>query len=71
MLFDVLGWDPTIVEAEKWTQAVGYLDYMFGPEPFSMVLEAKRDEINFVLPDKEYPSVPNAINLSSFPLVFQ
>jgi hypothetical protein len=64
LIFDVLGWDKLHVETEKYTRGVGYLDYIFGEEPkFPMVLEAKRDGTDFVLPDVEYPPEPVPLSL--------
>lgn len=62
ILFDVLGWDKGDVEAEKWHRAVGYSDYVFGPAS-AMVLEAKRDGVSFVLPDRTYPDAPVRFSL--------
>jgi energy-coupling factor transporter ATP-binding protein EcfA2 len=57
ILFEVLRWDKNDVDVEKYTRATGYLDYMFGRAPvFSLVLEAKRDEAEFVLPKESYPA---------------
>src|SRR5271154_7056381 len=59
ILFDVLRWDRLEVEAEKYARDVGYLDYVFGKASnHSMVIEAKKEQINFVLPDHVYPAEP-------------
>jgi hypothetical protein len=63
ILFDVLKWDKLSVETEKHSRA-GYLDYIFGRSPaYSLVLEAKREGVEFVLPSHKYPAdaVPFAL----------
>ncbi|MBC8874587.1 MAG: hypothetical protein H8E44_34550 [Planctomycetes bacterium] len=53
-LFDVLGWDKLIVETEKYCRAVGYADYAFSQdESMCLILEAKRQDTTFVLPEKK------------------
>jgi hypothetical protein len=50
ILFDVLRWDRAQTETERYVRAAGYADYVFGTEPaFSLVLEAKREGVAFVL----------------------
>ena len=58
MLFDVLKWDKGMVVAEKYDRADGYADYVFGVPKFSLVLEAKREGAEFVLPAHSYPETP-------------
>lgn len=66
MLFSVLGWGRSIVEAEKYCRAVGYADYIFRQDKsICLVLEAKRDEASFVLPARAYGANPVGFALLS------
>lgn len=48
ILFDVLRWDKSDVETEKYVRSEGFADYVFGSEPnFTLVLEAKREGVSF------------------------
>ena len=59
ILFDVLGWDPKLVDAETWCRTTGFADYVFVVDgKKSMVLEAKREGISFVLPAQTYDDEP-------------
>ena len=64
MLFDVLGWEKTEVETEKYNRAVGYSDYAFIVNgSVSLILEAKRQGKGFVLPELKLPSEPIGFSL--------
>lgn len=58
ILFKVLRWDDNDVWPEEYVKNVGFLDYEFGRPQCSLILEAKREEKTFILPDREYPSEP-------------
>ena len=51
VLFEVLGWDKTRVECERFCRASGFADYAFqdGRSP-CLILEAKRQGKTFILP---------------------
>lgn len=52
LLFDVLRWNKSNVETEKYSRSAGYADYAFGNAPsFCLVLEAKREGASFILPE--------------------
>jgi hypothetical protein len=54
VLFDVLKWDKTKVETEKYCREVGYSDYAFRQgESLCLILEAKKEGQTFVIPDKQ------------------
>jgi len=59
ILFDILQWDKNSVETEKYCRANGFADYVFyvANRPI-LVLEAKKTDINFVLPDKTFKDRP-------------
>jgi len=59
VLFDVLAWDKTLVETEKYCRVEGYADYVFNlnNQP-CFVLEAKRSGIEFLLPDRNFEDRP-------------
>lgn len=64
ILFDVLRWDKLEVDAEKYVRTAGFVDYVFGKSGgFSLVIEAKREGIYFVLPNREYPPKPVSFKL--------
>ena len=53
-LWDVSGWNRLEVETEKYVRAVGFADYAFlHGSSISLILEAKRRDAYFVLPDQE------------------
>lgn len=59
MLFEILGWDRNMVEAEKYGRTVGYADYVFGHDrKWDLAVEAKKDGAVFVLPAHDYPDTP-------------
>ncbi len=63
-LYEVLGWDKLNVEAETYCRAEGYADYVFKEGiGICLVLEAKREEITFVLPENTFPSGPVGFGL--------
>lgn len=64
LLFEVLQWDRRIVDSEKYYRDEGYADYYFGPPPrFSLILEAKRSNEYFVLPDVVHGDDPVPFSL--------
>ncbi len=64
MLFDVLGWEKGNAECEKYSRGEGFADYVLGSTGSSMlVVEAKRDSIQFVLSRREYPNKPVSYRL--------
>ena len=59
ILFDVLAWDKMVVETEKYCRAEGYADYVFFINHFAtLVVEAKRSAVDFVLPDRSFENRP-------------
>jgi len=59
MLWDVLGWDKLEVETEKCVRAVGFADYAFAHgSSLCLILEAKKTDAYFVLPDRKYKPEP-------------
>ena len=38
MLFDVLRWDKTRTETERYTREAGFADYVFGDEPSYLLI---------------------------------
>ncbi len=64
ILFDILSWDKSSVETEKYCRAEGYADYIFIlDENPCMVLEAKRSGIEFVLSARKFEDRPYAFGL--------
>ncbi len=64
LLFEILGWDRAQAETEKYVRANGYADYLLGVEPsFSMLLEAKREGVNFLLSEDVPPDRPIPFDL--------
>ena len=64
ILFDILSWDKSSVETEKYCRAEGYADYVFIlDENPCLVLEAKRSGIDFVLPARSFEDRPYAFGL--------
>jgi hypothetical protein len=64
LLFEILRWDKNVVDPERWVRAVGYSDYVFTPHSVpSLVLEAKREGIEFILPARTYPDEPVPFSL--------
>ena len=67
MLFNVLGWEKTSVESERYVRAKGYADYTFlDGSAIPLVLEAKKAGATFLLPQHDYPDSP-----VGFPLIGQ
>lgn len=66
ILFDVLGWDKRDVDPEKYCRTVqltkpdrtvGYIDYaMYANADLSMIIEAKKHDNSFVLPNVDVPT---------------
>jgi hypothetical protein len=64
MLFDVLGWDQLNVAAEKYCRAEGYADYVFSNSGgICLLLEAKKSDTTFFLPQNSFPSEPIGFGL--------
>ncbi len=64
LLFDILRWGKAEIETEKYCRAAGFSDYLFSINGSrSLILEAKRAGICFVLPDREYTASPYAFGL--------
>jgi hypothetical protein len=64
ILFDVLNWDRSEVEAEKYCRTEGYADYVFSinHKP-GLVLEAKKSGIDFLIPSRTFDNRPYAFGL--------
>lgn len=64
ILFDILLWDKNDVEVEKYCRASGYADYVFflNGKPL-LVLEAKREGVEFLLEGKIYKDRPYQFGL--------
>ncbi len=61
MLFDVLGWDKLDVDVEKYCRAIGFADYACHIDAApALILEAKRADAAFVVPDVKLP--PKAVS---------
>src|SRR5881296_2571685 len=59
LLFDVLDWEKTDVDAEHYCRAVGYADYVFSvANNIALVVEAKRADISFVIQDAVFEPEP-------------
>jgi hypothetical protein len=64
ILFDVLFWDKNHVETEKYCRAEGYADYVFSiNQKPSLVLEAKKSGIDFLIPERSFQNRPYAFGL--------
>ena len=64
IFFDVLGWDKLKVDTENYVRAEGYADYCFKiGSNISLVLEAKKDEIAFLLASRKYSEKPFGFGL--------
>lgn len=59
MLIDVLGWTEYDIEREGWVR-VGYFDYEINTSSFQYVIEAKKNFVEFKLPEKG-----NEVNIKS------
>jgi len=58
LLFEVLKWEKTDVETERYCRAAGFADYLFSSNGSrGLILEAKKAGIFFVLPSHEFSSV--------------
>lgn len=59
VLFEVLDWSKDDVEVEKFCREVGFADYVFTPHgTITLVLEAKRAEVLFTIPNAKFKSDP-------------
>ena len=64
-LFEVLGWEKTSVECERYVREAGYLDYaLMDGHAIALILEAKKAGATFLLPHRDYPDTP-----VGFPLI--
>lgn len=64
LLFHVLGWDKSAVDSEHYCRAVGFADYVLSSGGSkAMVIEAKRDEVAFVLKNRSYSDDPIGFGL--------
>jgi hypothetical protein len=64
VVFEILGWDRTTVETEKFCRGNGFADYVFHREQsVVLVLEAKKDGEAFVLPNRSYGKRPVSFDL--------
>jgi len=63
ILFDVLRWDKLEVSAEQHAPEKGFADYYMASA--STVVEAKKEGVYFVLPDKKFPEEPIPFGLLS------
>jgi hypothetical protein len=64
MLFDILDWEKTDVDTEHYCRAVGYADYVFSiQKTIALVVEAKRSEIEFLIPEARFDPEPVAFAL--------
>jgi len=64
IIFDVLGWDKLKVETERYIREVGFADYCFRlANNVDLVLEAKKDGIYFLLPNRKYSEKPFGFGL--------
>ena len=59
MLFDVLKWERLEVDSEYYCRTEGYADYAFTSDNFfHMIIEAKKDEIAWIIPNHKFPERP-------------
>ena len=59
MLFDILDWELSDVEVEKYCRAVGFSDYVFEPDKkIALIIEAKKVAVGFTIPDARYKTDP-------------
>lgn len=59
ILFDILHWQKSSVDAEKFCRAEGYADYvLYVHERPALILEAKRTGATFTLPDRKFENRP-------------
>ncbi|MDP8258931.1 MAG: hypothetical protein P9L90_05875 [Candidatus Aadella gelida] len=66
LLFDILKWDKSEIEAEKYCRQEGYADYVFHiNNNLTLVLEAKKAGTSFILPDKAFTERPYVFGLFS------
>jgi len=64
LLFDVLRWDKSYVETEKYCRAEGYADYVFEIDGRPLlVLEAKRAGTSFVIANASFEGHPYVFQL--------
>ena len=64
ILFEILRWDKSLVETEKYCRAEGYADYVFFlTNTPNFVLEAKRSGIEFIIPDRSLEDRPYALGV--------
>ena len=64
ILFEILSWDKSSIETEKYCRAEGYADYVFFFNNMpNFVLEAKRSGIEFIIPDRSFQDRPYALGI--------
>jgi hypothetical protein len=64
LLFDLLDWEKSDVDAEHYCRAVGYADYVFSvAKTVALVVEAKRAERSFTVPEAVFDPTPLAFAL--------
>jgi hypothetical protein len=57
LLVDVLGWDRSCIETEKYVREVGYADYaLFQQSTLCSIIEAKRQGESFTVPGLKLPN---------------
>ncbi len=62
--FDVLDWERSDAEAERYCRAIGYADYVLSVQKtVSIVVEAKRNGIDFIVPEARFEPDPVAFAL--------
>lgn len=66
LLFDVLGWDKSNVDPEKYCREQAYADYACSDASgLALIVEAKRASKTFVLSDVKYSEKPVSLHLLS------
>jgi GTPase SAR1 family protein len=70
LLIDVLGWDEFDIEREGYVR-VGYFDYELKTSTFKFVVEAKKNLVNFKLPEKGNEVKLKTINASNQEVIKQ
>ena len=66
IIFDILDWDKSYVETEKYCRTEGYADYVLfmNQNPF-LVIEAKRSGIDFLINDRIFEKRPYLFGILS------
>lgn len=59
IVFDILDWNKSEVDAEKYVRDTGFADYIFVTgKHVAMVLEAKKSDISFTIPEGLFKPEP-------------